>query len=1065
MTDLLQTLQTVGISAFGLGMPVLSKAWTDGTIPTVNDSAMSLSLSTGSWLAPAAGTLTRCETSIPNTTLVGASGTIVTGPGILLTLFPLEVLRLARLYATILEGGTRPESSNGLPLRPVPVYFFYAGALSSSDTSGNIATAGSLGCSGDLTIYDADGMPIDPLAVAEVFKVLMDQHNLLQHRDPVSAAFDATSQVTQIANLAGSTSVVRLRFSSFNGQPFNGLHLTGVTAVTASAGLFTLNATTAGISDLTGTVGLETATGATGSFPDEDRRLLALGPATTGRLGQSFHPPALPTGISLKRDFLSLRVVQLKPFLLGSPNTSFNGASAELRPVVRINEPLNLLADGNDVLAAANTALSGTPTEGLAVAQAIDGGFNLPSATGSAAHWPAFPPLGGVTAVAAGPLAINLRTGFTPTAHYFDDGNPSSSNVDVVLTINGLPAGAAVRVYPRKFVEDAKEARGDGAGGIAPDSGTLDLLLKNPFNFPAILSTPPALPTLRFDMIIVKRTGETRMYGNIAAQVTAATTSGPTASGTNPFGTAVRRGISNAGVLGLGAHALPSISSLSLGEATLTILQALTGETTPRDASRLPSMARRDLLAAGLSGSNWTGVLAGGRLAPEIHSAGARLGSPGGLGGRETQVVGVSSQNARLAYDIARTAFRRTTNIVTRLNDLSGSAWNEPAQPAALAAGSVPTASQGTTAGAVLQTIAPMCETPELGLLKSLVESNLSSIPTSFDALVDWLVGQVNTLAASSAITSSSFLSGIVSNIQTQIITALNNLKDNSTLNESTKERLFNELRRELMAACFGRRDAQWALEGAISNARRFIYIESPAFASTQKDYGTGTVPAYALNLIEKIRTRLTQASGLQVMICTPKFPDFAPGYEAFSAQEAADRRARILGLPPERVVAFHPVGFPGRPSRLESTVVIVDDVWAMVGSSTFRRRGLTFDGGSDLVFTDFDLVKGRSAAIAAFRRKLLADRLGVPAFTTNSFGTMPDPTFIRLADGVEAFYAVREWLVAGGLGKIERLWNGITPGVTAVPPVSLDLGNPDGIEFDLLGTLALSVLTGLNSA
>jgi hypothetical protein len=46
-------------------------------------------------------------------------------------------------------------------------------------------------------------------------------------------------------------------------------------------------------------------------------------------------------------------------------------------------------------------------------------------------------------------------------------------------------------------------------------------------------------------------------------------------------------------------------------------------------------------------------------------------------------------------------------------------------------------------------------------------------------------------------------------------------------------------------------------------------------------------------------------------------------------------------------------MGFPGRTSRLESTVVIVDDVWTMVGSSTLRRRGLSFDGGSDLVFTD----------------------------------------------------------------------------------------------------------------
>src|SRR5436853_7617428 len=79
------------------------------------------------------------------------------------------------------------------------------------------------------------------------------------------------------------------------------------------------------------------------------------------------------------------------------------------------------------------------------------------------------------------------------------------------------------------------------------------------------------------------------------------------------------------------------------------------------------------------------------------------------------------------------------------------------------------------------------------------------------------------------------------------------------------------------------------------------------------------------------------------------------------------------------RVAAFHPVGFPGRASRLESTVVIIDDLWAMVGSSTFRRRGLTFDGGSDLVFSDLDLVDGVSPAIVDFRRKLMASRLGIP--------------------------------------------------------------------------------------
>jgi hypothetical protein len=45
--------------------------------------------------------------------------------------------------------------------------------------------------------------------------------------------------------------------------------------------------------------------------------------------------------------------------------------------------------------------------------------------------------------------------------------------------------------------------------------------------------------------------------------------------------------------------------------------------------------------------------------------------------------------------------------------------------------------------------------------------------------------------------------------------------------------------------------------------------------------------------------------------------------------------------------------------SRIESTTVIVDDCWALVGSSTFSRRGLCFDGGSDIVFTDQQINRG----------------------------------------------------------------------------------------------------------
>jgi hypothetical protein len=150
-------------------------------------------------------------------------------------------------------------------------------------------------------------------------------------------------------------------------------------------------------------------------------------------------------------------------------------------------------------------------------------------------------------------------------------------------------------------------------------------------------------------------------------------------------------------------------------------------------------------------------------------------------------------------------------------------------------------------------------------------------------------------------------------------------------------------------------------------------------------------------------------------------------------------------------VVAFHPIGFPGRPSRLESTVVIVDDAWAMVGSSTFRRRGLAFDGGADLVCTDLSLNDGRSAAIADFRRALQATRLGIAPPPAPP--TLPSSSWVRLGDGVGAFHQIRETLRAGGLGRIARL----TPGEPLGRPPSpgpIDVVSPDSETLNMLELL-----------
>ncbi|HEV2757649.1 MAG TPA: hypothetical protein VG318_17960 [Actinomycetota bacterium] len=1077
MTTITDALTTVGVAAFGHGMPVLAPAWTSGGTPTesIGDGGMSLDAATGTtWRAPLAGEIRPVATGADlGVTLVGAGGAPISSAGTLLVVFPHAHLRLARLYAQVLEdpaSSPRPERALGLPARPVPRYFYFASPTVAT-TAGNVASGDDLGVGGTLTVHDACGLPIDPVATAAAFYALMDAHHPLQKR-ALTDAFDADPQVKTIGAHSAAPATVRLRLSDHAGLPYDGAHLKGITPVATASGVFTLDAAGGGTgSDLSGKVEKEAATsGSTGSFPAEDERVLKLGLGTTGRMTGNVVFPARPSTVTLGRDFFAIRVVKLDDYLLGSPDVSWAGAEAELPPTVRVHEPLNLHADGNDVLGAAAAALATTPlTESLVVAQSISGAFDVPPAAGPAAYWPAWP-APGISQASPGPLPITLRAGFTPTAAFYDDGVQSTANTDVVLELNGLPPDASVRVYNRRFGLDAREERGDGAGGIAAQDGSVMLLLRDPFG----LRTPgaaestiliPAVAVLHCDVVVVKRSGESRIYGGVTASVVnpPLTTLAPP-SGANSFEAATaRRGISDAGVLGV-----QPVSS-SLLDNPLSAALTLFSDADPRNAPRLPTMARRELVVAGLSlasGGAWKSVLAGGRLTAETHSAMPRLGSPGGAGGRETQVVGVSSHNGRLAYDIARTAFRRTTNVVTRVDELADGKWDEPPQPGELAVASPSTSSQGTFAAAVLQTIANGVETPELSILRNFV-GDLSLVPDSFDLLVDWVKSKLTD--AKAAVPQGIPKRQEVMDGLDALIAKLDDLKDDTTLNTSTKERLYDELRRELMSSCYGRRDAQWSLQGAISGARRFIYIESPGFTRTAVSATGGATASHGVDLVDAIAQRLSAAPGLRVLICTPKHPAYGPGYEGFASGEVAERLAAIEGLPTaaeaepssNRVVAFHPVGFPGRPSRLESTVVIVDDVWALVGASTFRRRGMTFDGGSDVVFTDTDLVNGISPSIQSFRRQLQAVRLGVSPPDLAPLPVLPEASWVNLADGQSAAFVVRDMLRGGGLGRIERYWRGTEPGFIPPPPVPKMSRDPDAEDPDYSFALTLAATLG----
>src|SRR5271167_5211954 len=95
----------------------------------------------------------------------------------------------------------------------------------------------------------------------------------------------------------------------------------------------------------------------------------------------------------------------------------------------------------------------------------------------------------------------------------------------------------------------------------------------------------------------------------------------------------------------------------------------------------------------------------------------------------------------------------------------------------------------------------------------------------------------------------------------------------------------------------------------------------------------------------------------------------------AFSSARAGSRPS-YCGRP-GTLVAFHPVGF-GCAAFIRSTVVIVDDVYSVAGTTHWRRRGLTCDGSVAIASFDRQLDSGYSQGVRTFRRQLMAAKLRV---------------------------------------------------------------------------------------
>ncbi len=1042
--DVSEQINEHGLDVLGITVPALSMTWQSSTPAAPDDSTLRLTLNNVP-VAPFTGTYEVVASPVRYSSVSGDP--ISTSAGIL-SLHPEAIHRLETLVRTRL----------GALDRPVPVAMLVHGATPPGQPLMHWFRAGEpIPDAGEVSFHDRRGLIVDPVAVAALFAELLTWRNALSPTAFSEATMTGAGGVRAIAALGG-TVATRVHVVTPHGTAYRPRR-TGAGAVDTA--LKVLDSTDTVVQDVPASGLVDLAAGqqlgypvppaAAGDPPPPPAPIL-WGQSPGGTLDTvAWAPPTPPTGVSLPRQFFRVMAVDVDWHVLGNRALAPGDADVPAEEDMPANAPLPvvrrtlanpaLLIDGNDVAGAMGAALDAWPEVddriGLIVSPAIDVGLRLPLSTGVAAHWPGLPGAPAAPSGAAAAISTFDPSSAGLTAHWRVP-PAGSPQWDVIVTFpaGSVPAGTFVRAYPRTFQlireigEDPSFVRGDGGSAVVQASGDTSVLLVNPFGFAT--GDTPGDPVLRIDVLLLGQDGTRRLASAIELPIGAAQ---PWTDNTATFGGAVAPLISGF-VSGQGLSSIAPSQVFGIPELTPTssppsdlvdFVRFFSNEGTwPRIGPRLPSQSRfESVLALGAqlaAGAPyvWDAVLSGGRYTWESRSASPELGSPGNPAGPDAHICGLRV-GGQLAYDLAFHALKRCQSVVPTgssspgwLVQSAGDNWNVPPLDPAPAAGAP------FLAGAMLETISAVTDSPELSLLP--VPADTDTIQSLADAIVSALGLSAGSLTV-----------------------ALHN-----------EERLRRQLQREIATAKRGQRDAMWSLARAISEAREYVWVESPTFLQTA--YGSGSsADANLVDLTALLKARLLANPLLKVMICVPRQPDFAPGKPPLVRAAYRDRKAALESLisaDPDRVAAFHPIGFPGRDSVGRSTIVLVDDGYALLGTSHWRRRGMTFDGGCDVAMLDRRLNdRGAGATLSRFRQSLMAARLGIPAATTPANASA---LWTRLAEPESAFDVVRDLLQQGGLGRCTPVYAGPTD--TSVIPESTDKIDPNG----LAGPSLIGLLSGL---
>lgn len=243
-------------------------------------------------------------------------------------------------------------------------------------------------------------------------------------------------------------------------------------------------------------------------------------------------------------------------------------------------------------------------------------------------------------------------------------------------------------------------------------------------------------------------------------------------------------------------------------------------------------------------------------------------------------------------------------------------------------------------------------------------------------------------------------------------------------------------LDRRIQSSLFGSREGLNSLLAAINRAEDLIYIETPELDNLVIKSGDGdgnAANAENINLWQTLIARATARIGLRVVLSVSSlpFPGTPEKYRQVRDQCILDAIAAARSALGSRFVVFSPGVGAGRALRLASTSVVIDDAYALTGTTHLSRRGLSWDSSLAAAVFDENLTDGRPTDVLNFRNQLLADRLGIP------LAAVP-------IDAAELVRAITD-LDARGSNRLSAI--PIVPPTTTITSVDKDVWNPDGSQ------------------